>query len=257
MANVFRKILKSTCTDIVFKNKKNMKITCLLFHFIFISFFAFSKNMSSINGYYLNSSQSVAIIIKGDSLFMHSRGGPGIPDKVLAVCSLQKINTEFYEIKSCYPPAEAFENISIEYNESKKSSGRQCRIYFNLPNYNDSLNFYIFTKEKGHEVCIGKDKNYIDVPFSEEFISFVVDNPLNLLPCNPDATFWGCLYYGYYDNIILKENMDMMTITLPNIKQEVFNLYYIQKDYIRIVNKKLFWRGGVFTKRDDFPLKEQ
>jgi len=227
-------------------------------HFLFITilFFVVIINPDVLNakiksGIYSDESGSTIIVVSGDTLKISSASGIE-SNTCLAVCECKEISESFVEINSIVNPIfDAYNNISITYSnhsENVNNSDSNAIVNFILPNTSAIVEFHIYcgtvyyTKEASNGICqISLNRNRIDSPKS---FSFVL-RPLYYTESNPDAQFYGLLFYLYPYEIEYSKG-DIITIELPSVTDNLFDQYYIKGEYIYLTCNGFQWRGESF-----------
>ena len=209
-----------------------------------------SGNINGHNGVYRNESGTLSIIISDDSVTMLSCDEDA---GALAVCTKEMVTDSFMMINSvCNPGIKALEHMSITY--SKRNEGclnPDVTVRFRLPNTKSEMKANIhrgmrdYTGIIRNGVCeITVDSSMIS---SENSFSFTI-TPIEYAESNPEGQYYGVLYILYPFGIRYEEN-DIVTIELPSVSSNIFELYFIKGEYIHFTGEGLEWRGEAYHRQ--------
>ena len=209
-----------------------------------------SGNIKAHNGVYRNESGTLSIIIGDDSVTMLSCDED---EGALAVCTKEMMTDSFMMINSmCNPGIQALEHMSITY--SKRNEGclsPDVTVRFHLPNTQREMKANI---HRGMRDYTGLIRNGVceitldDVMTgSAKSFSFTI-TPTDYVESNPDGQYYGVLYILYPFEIRYEEN-DVVTIELPSVSSNIFELYFIKGEYIHFTGDGLEWRGDAYHRQ--------
>lgn len=227
-----------------------MKSTLCLLSAVCISTVSLSGKINKPNGVFCNDSYSLSIIIDGDTLKMLSCN---VDEGALTVCNIEMMTDTFMKINSNYNPGiQALKNMSITYSKQEEDiTNPHVIVRFHLPNiqrdmkatiHRGMMDYTGFIRNGACEITM--DSNTAD---SSKPFSFTI-SPVDYVESNPDGQFYGVLYI-LYPFEIKYENNDIVTIELPSVNPNLFEMYFIKGEYIHLTRDGLEWRGEIYHRQ--------
>ncbi len=174
----------------------------------------------------------------------------------LAICSISQISDEFYKICSADP-------IQTLQNSLKVSYDCECAIQDSI-----SISFHFSALTiPGKIVCYINDYtgDFFSLPYNGKPVSTVIPSSTKkiILGFEPDLmivhehphrySFQGIIAIDPAIVCEINSYHKHVSIHLSAITDSFFERYYVNNEYIRIIDDKLYWRGLVFTRKDSGP----
>ena len=200
---------------------------------------------------YTNDSNTSAIIIKNDILYIYDKTHPFNDTlDLMAICSIHDIDSNFAEIKSIGRSLyQAFDSVECIAENRLNSDSDSTVIELIFPNYNgellvEELHVGLLSSINGHYV-FRSDKQLFNVSFDIA--------PTAHTPSTPIGQLFGLLYMTFDSRSLSESLLDYKKVTyiFNSFTNDVFNQYLILSDYIRRVPEGIIWRGFLYHKRND------
>lgn len=208
-----------------------------------------NHNNDTLNGTY-SADDFLIINISGDTLLINSWDVDLNP---LAVCVCNKKGNSFLEINSIsLPIISALKDWSIKYSKQPaETKVNHAIIEFILPNAVGELDIEVFCGNQNYKSICKDGKCIVDldrnVDFATNAFHFSIA-PKDYSASNFVGQYFGVLYLFYPFDIEF-ETDDIIIIDIPSITKYFFEKYFIEGEYIHIIDKGLEWRGNIFYKQ--------
>lgn len=209
------------------------------------------QGMSSIPTAYTDESNTSAIIIESDTLYIYDKTHP-LKDtlELMAICSIHDINSDFAEIKSIGGSLyQAFDRVECIVENRLDSDSDSTIIELVFPNYSGEL----LVEELNTGQLSSTNGSYTfctDKQLSNVFFEIA---PAIYTPSTPIGQLFGLLYMTFDSRSISESLLGYKKVTyiFSSFTDNVFNQYLILSDYIRYVPEGIIWRGFPYHKCSD------
>ncbi|MDR2407163.1 MAG: hypothetical protein LBE13_03500 [Bacteroidales bacterium] len=218
----------------------------ILVLFVNIIFFLSATAQNNIDGIYSDEYGLYELKIERDSLKLIKTDEPGYPGFILAECGINKIKDDFFELNSISPYNSMMESLKItKITDSIVTDS--IKIVFYIPNRNN-LKISLFTNTlRRFDLDYSEKNKEIILPNDIKTFSFIISSK-NIISHNVEGQFFGVKYIDSYIEYKINNNTNYIKIEIPAIDDHFFERYYIKREYARIVNDSIIFKGEVFTK---------
>ena len=171
----------------------------------------------------------------------------------LAICSISKIDDEFYQINSDDPIQKLQNSLNVSYC-CEQNLFDSLSVTFNFPGLSipGRIVFYI-NDYSGESFTLPYDGKPVStfIPFSTRKILMGFEPNLTIAHEHPHRyTFQGIITIDPAIVCDIEPGYKHVSIQCFALTDIFFERYYIHNDFIRIIDNKLYWRGAVFIKED-------
>ncbi|MBR5652640.1 MAG: hypothetical protein IKX22_00960 [Prevotella sp.] len=224
-----------------------------------LSFIVHTETYSqNIDGVYINKEGDKRIIIKDGTFYyelLDFRPLHNVSAIPCATCSLKKEKGGFFSINSVDNPMSIFidnMNVSAELDSLNDNSLMIIRV--RVPSYHNRFNLEVITAFRHYFINDYYSNEIIKI--SKEDISNIsirIYNPydFNIYDLDLyDADFVGTIPYYITNEIPIEKNTKELMITFSDISEDSFARNYIRGEYFKVENKKIYWRGDIYDKKE-------
>lgn len=240
--------------------------------FVMAMSIALELNAQSIDGAYVWSKEdNVKVLVKGESFLMIKEDTSSERTDTLAVCTISKVRDYLFEINSDLSMPRR--GMETKYRTAPVLNN-SARINVLLPNYPDTLTAEIHMGiSDTYKFDIVDGKGAVEIPFSSDTLTIYLNkrktksetiisqpkayhvNSLLLRPqrlsysFNRDDLTYSRVIVGFEHPDFELKPQDDITFYAPGITPDVFNRYCVEKEYFRIRNDILYWKGEIFLRQ--------
>lgn len=238
--------------SIITNNHERMKLLVLLLSSLFAPLCISGTEVPLTE--YVNERGTMRIFLSSEKFYMIIKQ-PHMPlyfTDTLAICDVTQINDEFYMISSEQPESLLQRYLEVTQSNDKGVSDEinvtfdfpECvpmKILMLLDHEWSDLNEYQY-KKGPVSITVPNTTKKIFLGFSPDFSVVVHEHPHRY-------TFQGILTTDTTISFSVNPGVNQITIRNPILNASFFERYYVQDEFIRVVNGQLYWRGITFYER--------